>query len=250
MDTTNIMRDAFNTVFDVDGRFQRGARRGAIALSVILILLFARALVADIRIPTVSSPAREGRPLLNVHNRLLPLEDAARVGQAHLFGQANMTAAAIPLQTVSDITLSGILFSDHEDESRAILVIGGQMITAAAGDTLPDNGILHSIGEDRVTLDRNGTLVSVLLDIKKADTNSRTALIALGNNASGDDTGPAAAPMSGPDAERTAASWTSQQGMGQGRIAHENFLPLSAIRGDPAKLRIMTPSSKNPDKPQ
>lgn len=245
MDTTTDMLETLKTRFEIHGLPQLMLRRMVVAACLGLMLLLSWSIVADFRGPTVTA-AKPIAPA-EVRRRYYPQEDAASVGQEHLFGQANVAAAGHPVQTVSDISLSGILFSDHQDESRAIFIVGGQAVIVAPGGTLPDNELLLSIAEDRVTLDRNGTLVSVLLDIKKADTNSRIPMIALNGGASGSLADTGIAPMSAPnDAQQAGVSWKNQQGIGQGEITHGTFLPLSGIRGDPAKLGIMAPGAKPP----
>ncbi len=243
------MHAALNNLFQPDSRAQSLLRNIIVLMTIGVILASGRALVMEIRAPaaikTASAPERP------VARQPSAQEDALRIGQAHLFGSAQAAQSALPVQTVADVTLSGVLFSDRQEDSYAILVVGGQTAVVVAGAKLPDGETLHAVAEDGVILERNGTLVRVPLDIKKADSNARTPLLALGGGAAGEASGPAIAPMSEPDSpEQPKASWNSQQGMGQGMMTHGTFMPLSSIRGNQAKLRLATPGTRPPGGPR
>jgi len=94
--------------------------------------------------------------------------DVAAVAGAHLFGFAQIQVpaqdAANAPQTSMPLVLVGIIAADDPESGLAIL---GENAAAAkvyaVGDNVPGGAKLHSVLEDKVIIDRNGRLESLML---------------------------------------------------------------------------------------
>ena len=92
--------------------------------------------------------------------------DVAAITNAHLFG-----AAAVPRQddvdapqTSMPLVLTGIIAGNDPQSGLAILGPNAQTAKVhAVGDTVPGGARLHSVYSDRVIIDRNGQLESLVL---------------------------------------------------------------------------------------
>lgn len=103
----------------------------------------------------------------------LPLQtpriNVAAIANDHLFGNAQAVAgadtnAADAPQTSMALVLTGIIAAD--DPRSGLAILGESAATAkvfAVGDTVPGGVKLHSVYSDRVIIDRNGTLESLVL---------------------------------------------------------------------------------------
>jgi general secretion pathway protein C len=94
--------------------------------------------------------------------------NVAAIANAHLFGSAAQTQpqsdAANAPQTNIPLVLTGIIAAD--DPQNGLAIIGENAASAkvfAVGDTVPGGVKLHQVLADKVILDRNGTLESLLL---------------------------------------------------------------------------------------
>lgn len=105
--------------------------------------------------PASMAPPRSGR--VNV----------AAIANNHLFGNAQVRAqsdAASAPQTSIPLVLTGIIAAD--DPRNGLAILGENAASAkvfAVGDTVPGGVKLHSVLSDKVILDRNGTLESLML---------------------------------------------------------------------------------------
>jgi general secretion pathway protein C len=95
--------------------------------------------------------------------------DVASIATAHLFGEPPIQAAAAqdaanaPPSNLP-LVLVGIISADDPENGLAILgenAAGAKVF--AVGDKVPGNAKLHSVYSDRVVIDRNGTLESLML---------------------------------------------------------------------------------------
>jgi general secretion pathway protein C len=92
--------------------------------------------------------------------------DVAAITNAHLFGTApvpRQTEADAP-QTSMPLVLTGIIAGN--DPQNGLAILGPTAQTAkvhAVGDTVPGGARLHSVYTDRVIIDRNGQLESLVL---------------------------------------------------------------------------------------
>src|ERR1700681_2837090 len=97
------------------------------------------------------------------HSRLV---DLAAITNAHLFGAApalKQDGANAP-QTSMPLVLTGIIAGN--DPQNGLAILGQTAQTAkvfAVGDTVPGGAKLHSVYIDRVVIDRNGQLESLVL---------------------------------------------------------------------------------------
>src|SRR5690242_1818449 len=116
-DSIILMRVVLNRLLQHDDRLQSLLRHTVILVTIALMLLFGRSLVAEIHHPAASQASSTAREPATTRRRPCALEDAMHIGQAHLFGNTEAPATAVPVVTVSDVTLSGVLLSDNQDES-------------------------------------------------------------------------------------------------------------------------------------
>src|SRR4029077_4171840 len=97
-----------------------------------------------------------------------PSVDVAAIADAHLFGFTNIQTAQqdtpnLP-QSNLPLVLVGIIAADDPESGLAIL---GENAAAAkvyaVGDNVPGGAKLHQVLADRVVIDRNGVLESLML---------------------------------------------------------------------------------------
>jgi general secretion pathway protein C len=95
--------------------------------------------------------------------------DVAAIATGHLFGEAPVEAratqdAANAQQTSLPLVLVGIIAADNPEDGLAIL---GENAAAAkvfaVGDNVPGGAKLHQVLSDKVIIDRNGVLESLML---------------------------------------------------------------------------------------
>jgi general secretion pathway protein C len=108
-------------------------------------------------------PARAAAPAAPLRSRFT---DVAAVTNAHLFGVAPVAAPsdANAPQTSMPLVLTGIIAAN--DPQNGLAILGQTAQTAkvhAVGDTVPGGARLHSVYIDRVIIDRNGQLESLVL---------------------------------------------------------------------------------------
>ena len=93
--------------------------------------------------------------------------NVAAIANNHLFGNAQaqpQSDAANAPQTSIPLVLTGIIAAD--DPRNGLAILGESAASAkvfAVGDTVPGGVKLHSVMSDKVILDRNGTLESLML---------------------------------------------------------------------------------------
>ncbi len=98
-----------------------------------------------------------------------PTVDVAAITSAHLFGEAPVEAgpqrdAANAQQTSLPLVLVGIIAADDPKDGLAILgenAAGAKVY--AVGDNVPGGAKLHQVLADKVIIDRNGVLESLML---------------------------------------------------------------------------------------
>jgi general secretion pathway protein C len=94
--------------------------------------------------------------------------DVAAIASAHLFGEAPVARPAQDAtnaqQTSLPLVLVGIIAADNPEDGLAIL---GESAAAAkvyaVGDNIPGGAKLHQVLADKVIIDRNGTLETLML---------------------------------------------------------------------------------------
>jgi general secretion pathway protein C len=119
----------------------------------------------------VTDLASAGRSPAAVTTRTPPivrphLTDLAAITNAHLFGAPPATKqdGANAPQTSMPMVLTGIIAGNDPQNGLAILGPSAQAAKVyAVGDNLPGGAKLHSVYNDRVVIDRNGTLESLAL---------------------------------------------------------------------------------------
>jgi len=118
----------------------------------------------------VTDLAGAGRPARNAAAAPLPFQqrftDVAAITNAHLFGAAAVAKQndANAPQTSMPLVLTGIIAGN--DPQNGLAILGPTAQTAkvhAVGDTVPGGVRLHSVYTDRVIIDRNGQLESLVL---------------------------------------------------------------------------------------
>lgn len=122
----------------------------------------------------VTNLAGAGRsPKLTAAPAPAPLQrrsvDVAAIVNMHLFGAAAVNAAsaqdaANAPQTTMPLVLTGIIAADNPQDGLAILgENAGAAKVYAVGDNIPGGAKLHSVYVERVVIDRNGHLESLVL---------------------------------------------------------------------------------------
>jgi general secretion pathway protein C len=107
--------------------------------------------------------ARTAAPLPPVRSRFT---DVAAITNAHLFGAAPVAtqSEANAPQTSMPLVLTGIIAANDPQNGLAILGQSAQTAKVhAVGDSVPGGARLHSVYIDRVIIDRNGQLESLVL---------------------------------------------------------------------------------------
>lgn len=131
-----------------------------IALAIDCALILTRTLGRSALPPPVSGPLRAGpmQPALN------PAVELASVVNAHLFGVAGAQAGGNAPQTTMPLILAGVIAG--KDPSKGQAIIGDSASSAkliAVGAAIPGGARLHSVYGDRVLIERNGRLETLML---------------------------------------------------------------------------------------
>jgi general secretion pathway protein C len=111
--------------------------------------------------------------------------DIGSLVNAHLFGSAALTAASgadaahAPATNLA-LVLAGVLAAEEPD--RGLAILGEAAATAkvyTVGQNVPGGAKLHAVYDDRVILDRNGALESLLLPRGTTGAQGRGPLVAM-----------------------------------------------------------------------
>src|SRR5580698_9601394 len=134
------------------------------------VLAFALAVQAAVIVTNLagsSHPPKVAAPPMNAPARSETV-DVAAITSAHLFGEAPVEArhqdAATAQQTSLPLVLVGIIAADNPENGLAILgenAAGAKVY--AVGDNVPGGAKLHQVLADKVIIDRNGVLESLML---------------------------------------------------------------------------------------
>jgi general secretion pathway protein C len=111
--------------------------------------------------------------------------DVAAITNAHLFGTApaSQENGANAPQTSMPLVLTGIIAGN--DPQNGLAILGPTAQTAkvfAVGDNVPGGAKLHSVYTDRVVIDRNGQLESLVLPRQVAGSAPPPSTAAMGRN--------------------------------------------------------------------
>ncbi len=133
----------------------------ALALGVqaaVIVTRFAGAGAGRVALPAAEPTAPAALP-----HRL----DIAMITSAHLFGAAPVAAsgnAANAPRTSMPLVLTGTIAAKDPKDGLAILGPNpSSVLVYAVGDNVPGGARLHAVYEDRVLLDRNGSIEALLL---------------------------------------------------------------------------------------
>jgi type II secretory pathway component PulC len=217
-------------------------------LLVGVISLIGRALYADIRAPSMKAVQTEDPRSAPIQPQQDTSFHAANVANAHLFGTPAVATQAVPVAAAPDLSLAGILYSTSPDESRAIVEVGGQTVVGGRGTRLPNGDLITAVAADRILVDQGRNIVSVLLDIKKADTNAffqKIAVDGAGPNGVLANYAPMSAPPDEMDQVQKPVPLTADNAAPHS-IVHGQFVSLSAIRGGAAASHFSQLSPPTP----
>jgi general secretion pathway protein C len=107
--------------------------------------------------------------------------DIAALSRAHLFGAAPRPSGENAPQTSMPLVLTGIMAGNDPQAGLAILGPSPQSTKVyAVGDGVPGGAKLHLVYADRVVIDRNGELESLMLPRKVANSSPPPNAAALG----------------------------------------------------------------------
>jgi general secretion pathway protein C len=110
-----------------------------------------------------------------------PTLDVAALSRAHLFGAAPRPSGENAPQTSMPLVLTGIMAGNDPQAGLAILGPSPQSTKVyAVGDGVPGGARLHLVYADRVVIDRNGELESLMLPRKAVNTSPPPTAAALG----------------------------------------------------------------------
>jgi general secretion pathway protein C len=135
------------------------------------VLAFALAVQAAVIVTNLagsSHPPKVAAPPLTPSSQSQTV-DVAAITSAHLFGEAPVESrpqqdAATAQQTSLPLVLVGIIAADNPEDGLAILgenAAGAKVY--AVGDNVPGGAKLHQVLTDKVIIDRNGVLESLML---------------------------------------------------------------------------------------
>ena len=135
------------------------------------VLAFALAVQAAVIVTNLagsSHPPKVAAPAMPAPSQSQTV-DVAAITSAHLFGEAPVESrpqgdAATAQQTSLPLVLVGIIAADDPKDGLAILgenAAGAKVY--AVGDNVPGGAKLHQVLADKVILDRNGVLESLML---------------------------------------------------------------------------------------
>ena len=162
-------------------------------------------------------PARSVAPLPPLRSRFT---DVAAITNAHLFGAAPVAThgdANAP-QTSMPLVLTGIIADN--DPQNGLAILGQTAQTAkvhAVGDTVPGGARLHSVYSDRVIIDRNGQLESLVLPRQTSGTAPVPSAAAL--------------PAQSPVVERMRKTFTEQPGLIADLLRPQAVMDGDRVRG-------------------
>jgi general secretion pathway protein C len=130
------------------------------------ILALALAVQAALIITDLGSAGRKGAAVPGGRAGRSHALDVAAITNAHLFGAAlaSRENGANAPQTSMPLVLTGIIAGN--DPQNGLAILGPTAQTAkvfAVGDNLPGGAKLHAVYTDRVVIDRNGQLESLVL---------------------------------------------------------------------------------------
>lgn len=132
-----------------------------IALAIELGLILTRSLGGQDALPPPETTALHTTTL---PPRVNPAVELATVVNAHLFGVAGAQAGGSAPQTTLPLVLTGVIA--NRDPAKGQAIIGDTAASAklyAVGATIPGGARLNAVYEDRVLIDRNGRLETLLL---------------------------------------------------------------------------------------
>jgi general secretion pathway protein C len=146
--------------------------------------------------------------------------DVAAITNAHLFGTAPVAARsdANAPQTSMPLVLTGIIAGN--DPQNGLAILGQTAQTAkvhAVGDTVPGGARLHSVYVDRVIIDRNGQLESLVLPRQSSGAASAPSAAVL--------------PTQSPVVERMRKALTEQPGLIADLLRPQAVMDGDRVRG-------------------
>ncbi|HEY1724055.1 MAG TPA: type II secretion system protein GspC [Steroidobacteraceae bacterium] len=166
MTSATIAFEELKSVQDLTRLFaERGAQLVALLLLLALgldsALILTRALGSA---PAVPPPRLATGPVLPGQQSVNPALQLATIVNAHLFGAAPNASGVDAPNTTMPLTLAGVIADP--DPSKGVAIIGenaaaGKLYTVGAA--LPGGVHLHSVYGDRVLLERNGGLETLML---------------------------------------------------------------------------------------
>lgn len=114
-------------------------------------------------------------------SRHAPALDVAALSRAHLFGTPPAPTGENAPQTSMPLVLTGIMAGNDPQTGLAILGPNAQSTRVyAVGDVVPGGAKLHLVYSDRVVIDRNGELESLMLPRKVVNSAPAPSTAALG----------------------------------------------------------------------
>lgn len=225
---------AVNPLRGLVGRLSASAEKVASHCVSVVLLLAAAVLAWQLVAGAIYPPKIDDSKLAGmVQVRPAPSSraTAAHVQEAHLFGNSSPSAPAMPTSVVNgNVSVIGIAYSDHVQDSVALLSVGGETVVSHVGSQLPTGERVSRILADGIELSGNGGTLSVLLDIKRADPNERITpgSYAVSSGPSNSDLPTALFPVSG--APVIPAAHVT--------LAPTHFVSLRSLRGARAAKRF------------
>jgi general secretion pathway protein C len=178
-------------------------------------------------------PAAAQAPLPSATSPSGSRVDIASIVNAHLFGQADQPPAQLDAsnapQTSMPLVLAGIIAST--DPKLGYAIVGESAASArvhSVGDALPGGARLHSVLADRVVLERNGQLETLMLPRQSAPAGMSVQPAVSAAPASAPPPAAASAP---PPAERMRQLVTEQPGAMSELIRQQPVFADGKMRG-------------------
>lgn len=164
--------------YRVPGTGVLGLNRIANLLLIALLAYTIAQLVWRLAPHDAPTPAAPTTPALGPAASSMTGREVGRIVGAHLYGRA----ATAPVsrnddllnapRTHLDLALKGIMFTEHPQDSMAIIAAGkGRQVAYALGAKIPGGAVLQAMFADRVILNRGGHLETLFLS-KKAPRHS------------------------------------------------------------------------------
>jgi type II secretory pathway component PulC len=107
------------------------------------------------------------------------VRDSRKAASLLIFGKQVSTTNIVPVPTKVPatrlkLTLYGVVASDRENLSKAIVGVDGKKPELhGLGDSVPNtNAIIHAISPERILLNRNGKFESLVIDRPKLENHS------------------------------------------------------------------------------